>query len=62
MDFQTDIFDLNDIIDKLKVEDEKAGATAYAENLNRAIQYLEKAIGFLEEAERTQPRKLKAVK
>lgn len=63
MDLSGDIWDLNDILAKLQVEADKA-EDDYGENLVRAIQSVERAVGFLEEAERTQPKsqKLKAVK
>lgn len=61
MDFQTEIFDLNDIRDKLRTELDRAGNDAYAENLAKSVQSVERTIGWLEEAERTQPRRLKVV-
>lgn len=54
MDLSGDIFDLNDIKAKLEVEADKA-EDAYGENLVRAIQSVERAVGYLEEADRVQP-------
>lgn len=54
MDLSGDIWDLNDIKSKLEVEADKA-EDAYGENLVRAIQSVERAVGFLEEADRVQP-------
>lgn len=49
MDIKTAVFDLTGVVVDLKIEDEKAGHTANAEMLNRAVRHLEAAIGYLEE-------------